>query len=237
MRRLQLRCRLPPSSGGSNGSTASLRQAAIEVAGAAPELAVDLLFDALVAYIRDAVLIADMTAAIREAIALRERVDEAWRGVSTSWRVPCASPVAAVTASGYSTATRRSPAPGERWPTRCSCPRCSAPSLAYLGRTSAAESLLDELEADFRTWGALRPLIGVLGAQAVVQYGRSYPATMALALEAMSLAETNGTPEFVLVAAAALTLCAAAIGYYCLLRAGSRVARRLPPAGALGRSA
>ena len=211
MRRLQLRCRLPPSSGGSNGSTASLRQAAIEVAGAAPELAVDLLFDAVVAYIRDAAF-ADITAAIREAIALRERVDEA-----RARRIDIMAGALRIARGGRD---------GERLLDRYQeiagtgraladslfLSEVLAPSLAHLGRTGAAVSLLDELEADFRTRGALRPLIGVLGAQAVVQYGRSYPATMALALEAISLAETNETPEFASVAAAALTLCAAAIG-------------------------
>ena len=54
---------------------ASLRRAALEVAGAAPDVAVDLLFDALAAYIRDGAF-ADMVSAIEECDALRDRVDE-----------------------------------------------------------------------------------------------------------------------------------------------------------------
>jgi DNA-binding CsgD family transcriptional regulator len=87
-----------------------------------------------------------------------------------------------------------------------------APSLAFLRRTAASEALLAELDADLRPRGAVRPLISVLGAQAVVQYGRSFPSTMAAAMEAISLAETNDTPELASLAAGVLTLCAAAIG-------------------------
>ena len=52
----------------------------------------------------------------------------------------------------------------------------------------------------------------MLGARAVVQYGRSFPATMAAGLEAIALAESNDTPELASMAAGVLTLCAAAIG-------------------------
>ena len=75
IRRQQLRCRLPPSGGGSNDPVRALRRAAQEVAGAAPDVAVDLLFDALAAYIRDGAF-ADMVSAVEECHALRDRVDE-----------------------------------------------------------------------------------------------------------------------------------------------------------------
>ena len=58
----------------------------------------------------------------------------------------------------------------------------------------------------------MRPLISVLGAQAVVQYGRSFPATMAAGMEAIALAESNDTPELASLAAGVLALCSAAIG-------------------------
>ena len=87
-----------------------------------------------------------------------------------------------------------------------------APSLAFLRRTAASDALLDDLDADLRARGAVRPLISVLGARAVVQYGRSFPATMAAGLEAIGLAESNDTPELASMAAGVLALCAAAIG-------------------------
>ena len=74
IRRQQLRCRLPPSSGG----PASRRSASAAPPArwpARPGVAVDLLFDALAAYFRDGAF-ADMASTIDEAMALRERVDE-----------------------------------------------------------------------------------------------------------------------------------------------------------------
>ena len=67
IRRQQLRCRLPPSSGGSPTPIGAAARAAAEVAGVAPDVAVDLLFDALAAYIRDGAF-ADMASAIEESI-------------------------------------------------------------------------------------------------------------------------------------------------------------------------
>ena len=51
-----------------------------------------------------------------------------------------------------------------------------APSLGFLRRTEASDALLADLDADLRARGAVRPLISVLGAVSVVQYGRSFPA-------------------------------------------------------------
>ena len=87
-----------------------------------------------------------------------------------------------------------------------------APSLGFLRRTDASSALLADLDADLRARGAVRPLISVLGALSVVQYGRSFPATMAAGTEAIALAESNETPELASLAAGVLVLCAAAIG-------------------------
>jgi DNA-binding CsgD family transcriptional regulator len=211
IRRQQLRCRLPPSSGGSTEPTASLRQAAVEVAGAGPELAVDLLFDALAAYIRDGAF-ADMAAAILEAIPLRERVDETRARridiMTGALRIARGDPDGEALLDRYLEIA----GPGRTPTDALFLAEVLAPSLAFLRRTAASEALLDELDADFRARGAVRPLISVLGAQATVQYGRSFPATMASALEAISLAETNDTPDLASLSAGVLTLCAAAIG-------------------------
>ena len=213
IRRQQLRCRLPPSGGGSNDPVRALRRAALEVAGAAPDVAVDLLFDALAAYIRDGAF-ADMISAIEECHTLRDRVEE-----SRARRIDImvgAMRVASGQPGGEELLDRYTEMTG------ISTVRLSAdalflaevlaPSLAFLRRSAASEALLAELDADLRPRGAVRPLISVLGAQAVVQYGRSFPSTMAAAMEAISLAETNDTPELASLAAGVLTLCAAAIG-------------------------
>ena len=87
-----------------------------------------------------------------------------------------------------------------------------APSLGFLRRTEASDALLADLDADLRARGAVRPLISVLGAVSVVQYGRSFPATMAAGTEAIALAESNETPELASLAAGVLALCSAAMG-------------------------
>ena len=85
----------------------SLRRAASEVAGAAPDVAVDLLFDALAAYIRDGAF-ADMASAIEEADDAarpgRRRPGPAHRHHD---RRPAASPAARPAARRCSTATPR----------------------------------------------------------------------------------------------------------------------------------
>ena len=87
-----------------------------------------------------------------------------------------------------------------------------APSLGFLRRTDASSTLLADLDAELRARGAVRPLISVLGAMSVVQYGISFPATMAAGTEAIALAESNETPELASLAAGVLVLCAAAMG-------------------------
>jgi DNA-binding CsgD family transcriptional regulator/tetratricopeptide (TPR) repeat protein len=213
IRRQQLRCRLPPSGGGSTDPVQALRRAALEVAGAAPEVAVDLVFDALAAYIRDGAF-ADMASAIEESRALRDRVDEP-RARRIDIMVG-ALHVARGQSDGEPLLDRYAELTG---PTAVRQPADAlflaevlAPSLGFLRRTSASEALLAELENDLRARGAVRPLISVLAAQAVVQYGRSFPSTMAAGMEAIALAEANETPELASLAAGVLSLCAAAIG-------------------------
>ncbi|MET0147306.1 MAG: LuxR C-terminal-related transcriptional regulator [Ilumatobacteraceae bacterium] len=211
IRRQQLRCRLPLSGGGIAEPARTLRHAASEVAGAAPSVAVDLLFDALAAFIREGAL-ADMAAAIGEAIALRDRVDE-----SRARRIDVmegALLIATGRRGGEVLLDRYTEMTG---PDRSTADALFladvlAPSLGFLRRTGASDALLADLDADLRARGAVRPLISVLGAMSVVQYGRSFPATMAAGTEAISLAKTNDTPELAALAASVLVLCAAAMG-------------------------
>ena len=86
------------------------------------------------------------------------------------------------------------------------------PALAFLRRTDESDALLTVLEADLRARGAVRLLVDVLGAQAMAHYSRSFPAALAAALEAVSLAESDGTPELASLAACVLALCSAVIG-------------------------
>jgi DNA-binding CsgD family transcriptional regulator len=211
IRRRQLRCRLPPSSGGSSEPTISLRMAASEVAGAAPAVAVDLLFDALAAYIRDGAF-ADMASTIQEAVALRERVDDARARridvMTGALLIASGAPGGEELLDRYMEITGSDRSPADVM----FLAEVLAPSLGFLRRTDASSALLADLDADLRARGAVRPLISVLGAISVVQYGRSFPATMAAGMEAIALAESNETPELASLAAGVLALCAAAIG-------------------------
>lgn len=211
IRRQQLRCRLPPSAGGVADPTAALRRAAAEVAGAAPDVAVDLLFDALAAYIRDGAF-TDMAGAVEELLPLRERVDDARaRRIDVmhgALLVAQGSPEGEPLLDRYQELTDDVRSQTDA----LFLAEVLAPALGFLRRTAAVDALLDSLDADLRARGAVRPLISVLGAQAVVQYGRSFPATMAAGLEAINLAESNDTPELAALAAGVIALCAAAVG-------------------------
>ena len=82
VRRQQLRCRLPPSNGGEANPVAALRAAAHEVARVSPAVAVDVLLDALAAYLRAGALgdIADtIDEAVRSARCRRRRSSPAHR--------------------------------------------------------------------------------------------------------------------------------------------------------------
>ena len=211
IRRQQLRCRIPPSQGGSTDPIGLLRGAAAEVHGVDPGVAVDILFDALAAYIRDGAF-ADMASAIEESISLRDRVDEPRQRridiMDGALRIARGIPGGEPLLDRYLEISGRVRQSADA----LFLAEVLAPSLAFLRRTSASDALLDELDTDFRARGAVRPLISVLGARAMVQYGRSFPATMAAGLEAIGLAESNDTPELASMAAGILALCAAAIG-------------------------
>lgn len=211
VRREQLRCRLPVASGGAYQPIDGLRRAAVAVTDAAPDLAVDLLFDALAAFIRDGAF-ADMASTIHEVIALRGRVDaERARRIDVmdgALRIAQGHPGGQRLLDRHTemTADVRSSADS------LFLAEVLAPSLAFLRRTSTSDALLEMLDNDLRARGAVRPLISVLGAQSVAQYGRSFPAAMAAGMEAISLAEGSGAPELAALAAGVLSLCSAAIG-------------------------
>ena len=193
-RRRQLRLRLPASTGGAVASAETLRTMAAEVADESPDLAADLLMDALAADIRAGAM-AGMVATIEDAGALRDRVD-AHRArrigvmqIGLRWRR------ARPTATTSSPASTSSSVRTARTAGALFAAEVVAPSLGFLRRTEESDRLLAELEQDLRTRGAMRPLIAVLGAQALARYGRSFPDAIAVAADAVELAEANGGVE------------------------------------------
>jgi DNA-binding CsgD family transcriptional regulator/tetratricopeptide (TPR) repeat protein len=211
VRRLQLRSRLPPSAGGASEPVATLRAAAREIASTSPTVAVDLLLDALAAYIRAGAFV-DMASAVEEAVKLRDLVDdERARRIDV---INGALHIARGQDDGehlldrYGEMVGPSRQPGDV----LFLAEVLAPSLAFLRRSEASEALLGELEADMRARGAVRPLVSVLSAESMVHYGRSFPATVAAATEAVTLAENHGSVELASVAAGVLAMCSAVIG-------------------------
>ena len=211
VRRQQLRCRLPPSSGGEANPAAGLRSAAREVASVSPAVAVDVLLDALAAYVRAGAL-GDIIDTVEEAVRLRDvvdadrarRIDVIHGALLLSRTEPAGEPLL----DRYLELTGP-----DRTPTDALfLAEVLAPALAFLRRTDASDALLTELDADLRTRGAVRPLIAVVGAHSMAHYGRSFPTTLAAALEAVALAETNGFPQHASLAAAVLALCSAVVG-------------------------
>jgi DNA-binding CsgD family transcriptional regulator len=211
VQRLRLRSRLPPSVGGPAVPVEKLRAAAREVAGAAPDVAVDLLIDALAVYIGSGAL-ADMASAIQEAAELRDRVDEERARridvLSGGLLIASGQPGGEALIDRFleDIGSERSPADA------LFLAEVLAPLLAFLRRSDASDALLAELESDLRARGAVRPLVSVLGAQSISQYGRSFPATVAAGTEAIALAETTGFPQLASLAAGVLALCSAVIG-------------------------
>ena len=229
VRRLQLRSRLPPSVGGGSMPVAELRAAAREVSGRAPELAVDLYIDTLASYIFAGAL-ADIATVVQEAVALRPLVDE-----DRARRLD-------VIAGGLMIVTGQEG--GERLLARyreLSGPDRSAadavflaevvaPTLSFLRRGESTDELLADLEQHLRARGAVRPLVSVLGARGMAQYGRSFPATVSAGTEALALAENNGFPELASMAAAVLALCSAVIGDRELCNRVAGILRDVPEA-------
>ena len=103
-----------------------------------------------------------------------------------------------------------------------------APALGFLRRGEESDQLLVEVEQDLRTRGAVRPLIAVLGAQAMARYGRSFPDAFAAALDAADLAATNGGLEQASVAGVVLALAGAVVGDRGLCDRAVEVLRDVP---------
>jgi DNA-binding CsgD family transcriptional regulator/tetratricopeptide (TPR) repeat protein len=209
--RLRLRSRLPPSAGGRSSSVAELRAAAREVSSVAPDLAVDLLLDALAAYMIAGAL-ADMTSAVDEAIVLRPHVDDerARRiDVLTGARMLVRGQL-----EGEALLDRYRELGGfdQTGADAVFLAEVVAPVLGFLRPGDAVDELLAELERDLRARGAVRPLVSVLGARSMAKYSRAFPATVSAGTEAIVLAETNGFPELASFAAGVLALCSAVVG-------------------------
>jgi DNA-binding CsgD family transcriptional regulator len=209
--RLRLRCRLPPSAGGVAHPTDELRDAARAVVDSDVGLAADLLLDTLERMIDDGAL-ADILSTIDELAVLRDRLDEE-RARRVDIVVGGAMVVRGDT-RGEALLDRYREIGGADRPAEDArfLVGVVAPALGYLRRTAASNDLLDALEADLRARGAVRPLVDVLAAQAMAHHGRSFPASLAAAVEAMSLAQSVGVPEQAALAASALALAAAVVG-------------------------
>ncbi len=210
-RRLQLRCRLPVAVGGFGRPSSMLRAAARDVEDRDVNLAVDLLLDAFERYI-DEGSIADIIATADEAVELRGRVDD-----ERARRVDIAhGAVLLVQHDGRGEALfdRYKEIGGPARPAEDASYLAGvvAPALGFLRRTGDSDELLDALETDLRSRGAIRPLIDVLAAQAMAGHGRAFPVSMAAGLEAIGLAESLGMPELATLAASAMALTSAVIG-------------------------
>jgi DNA-binding CsgD family transcriptional regulator len=229
VRRLRIRSRLPPSAGGGSAPVASLRKAAREISGVAPELAVDLLLDALAVYILTGAL-ADMTNAIEEAIALRPRVDE-----SQARRLDVLAG-ALLLAGGQVEGEpmlaryRELTGPDRTTDDVVFLAEVVAPILGFLRPGEAADDLLADLEVEMRARGSIRPLVSVLGARSMAKYSRSFPATVAAGTEAIALAEANGSPELASFAAGVMALCSAVIGDHELCERAATLLSDVPEA-------
>jgi DNA-binding CsgD family transcriptional regulator len=229
IRRLQLRSRLPLSAGGGSTPVAQLREAAREVSSRAPALAVDLYVDSLAAYIFAGAL-ADIRSVVVEAVALRPLVDEERARrldvISGGLMIVTGRPGGEPLLARY----RELASPDRSSADALFLAEVVAPALSFLQRGEATDDLLAELERHLRARGAVRPLVSVLGARSMAQYGRSFPATVAAGTEAMSLAESNGFPELASLAASVLALCSAVIGDRELCDRVAAVLRDVPEA-------
>ncbi len=209
--RLRLRCKLPVGSGGVSRPALLLREAAREVEPTDVGLATDLLLDALERYIAEG-SIGDIAATIGEVVELRDRVD-----ADRACRIDIVEGALLLVqgdARGEALLDRYKEIGGPERPAEDASFLVGvvAPSLGFLRRSAASDVLLDVLETDLRSRGAIRPLIDVLAAQAIAGHGRSFPVSLAAGLEAIGLAESLGLPDLATLAASAITLTAAVIG-------------------------
>jgi DNA-binding CsgD family transcriptional regulator len=210
-RRLQLRCRLPIAAGGFARPAAMLRAAARDVEDHDVDLAADLLLDAFERYI-DEGSIGDIVATAMEAVALRERADdERARRIDI---VDGAVLTLQGDGRGEALLDRYKEIGGPERPAEDASFLAGvvAPALGFLRRTAASDELLEVLETDLRSRGAIRPLIDVLAARAMAGHGRAFPVSLASGLEAIELAESLGMPELATLAASAMALTSAVIG-------------------------
>ncbi len=209
--RLRLRCKLPVAFGGATRPAELLRAAAREVEEVDVGLALDLQLDALERYI-DAGSMGDIVTTIGDAVTLREHVDpERSRRIDI---VEGALLLVQGDARGETLLDRYREIGG---PDRAAEDAAFlvgivAPTLGFLRRSAASDALLDDLETDLRSRGAIRPLIDVLAAQAIAGHGRAFPVALAAGLEAIGLAESLGIPELATLAASAMALVSAVIG-------------------------
>ncbi|MBA3287215.1 MAG: hypothetical protein H0U21_04205 [Acidimicrobiia bacterium] len=227
VRRRQLRCHLPVISGGMPNAATALRAAAAEIAAHDPAVAVDLLLDALGHHVRAGELEAILS--VVEELAPRRKTLDAERGRRVDV-IAGAVDVAAGLEEGEACLARYTEMGG---PQRSSADilylaEVVAPVLAFLRRTAESDALLAELDADLRARGAVWPLISVLNAQTLSQYGRSLPATMSAGLEAVALAEANGIPHHASISAGVLALCAATVGDRAACERAARLLRDAP---------
>jgi DNA-binding CsgD family transcriptional regulator len=210
-RRMQLRCRLPIAAGGFSRPASMLRTAARDVEDHDVDLAADLVLDAFQRYI-DEGSIGDMMATASEAVALRGRTDD-----ERARRIDIVEgAVLMVQADGRGEALldRYKEIGGPERPAEDASFLAGvvAPALGFLRRTAASDELLDVLETDLRSRGAIRPLIDVLAARAMAGHGRAFPLAMAAGVEAIELAESLGMPELATLAASAMAFASAVIG-------------------------
>ena len=166
---------------------------------------------ALHEYVREGAF-ADIATTVYEAVALRERVDDVharWIDVGHgALRVLRGDPAGEALLDRY----REVIGPDRLAADTLFLAELVAPALGFVRRSAESAALLETLESDVRARGAVRPLVAVLGAQAMVHYGRAFPAALAAAVEAMSLAERDGTPELASLPASVLALCSAVVG-------------------------
>ncbi|MCU1351530.1 MAG: family ATPase, partial [Acidimicrobiales bacterium] len=189
----------------------TLRAAAAAVADEAPELAADLLLEALAALVRRGAF-AEIIAVTEETVCLIDHVDE-----HRALRITVAHGAVLLAQGNLAGGPMldryqelgRSDALGAD---AVFLAEIVAPSLTFMRRGSDAAALLDRLEGELRERAAVRPLISVLGARVMAHHGQRLPDAVAVGLEAISLAEETGMPLLASTAAASMAVSAAVAG-------------------------
>lgn len=210
VRRAQLRCHLPSSAGGPADPAAALRSAAASIVMSAPEVAADLLIDAIAIDLRSGAFGA-LSGGIDAVVGLRELVGpECARRIDV---VHGARLLGAGDPRGDALFDRSFELAGTGKPEDATfLATVVAPMLAFFRRTATSETLLRDLESDLRSRSAIRQLISILNAQTLANYGRSLPNSIAAASEAVRLATSVGAPELASLSAGLMLFGAAATG-------------------------